>query len=417
MQTIPAIDLYRELEVDPAASTETIDAAWKSLLKRHHPDVAADPAAAHERVKRLNLAHEWLADPHRRAMYDGSRRRPGVLMVPRSSADARPRRPGRPPVAGPTAGPGRAQGSQQRDPDGAGHNPYGEDGGPGRGATALTGAGAAPVHEGRSRFPGLVLPVALVSVLVVVAISSYLASTRTSSAVAPTAAGASGGPGSPAVAVASGTSAASQGGILPLPPADPRGLPTPDLAAALPAACSGANVSRAFSFEVVVAGTPAKAFVVRCDGTRSFGPLVYVASVTGWRLTGKGAIHQGYAYQGFSGSITGRSPDEFGIAWTRGDGTNSTITLYRVANGVKAFWDSSSIGLAWSLARFTYQGKPDATAAGYLIVVSADLKTGTPNCATCKDHQLYREFYAWDAARPEPVLRQTAREPYGLGPP
>ena len=44
MQNIPRIDLYRELEVDPSATTETIDAAWKSLLKRLHPDVSSDDA-------------------------------------------------------------------------------------------------------------------------------------------------------------------------------------------------------------------------------------------------------------------------------------------------------------------------------------------------------------------------------------
>src|SRR4051812_16018087 len=79
------MDLYRELEVDPAATTKTIDAAWKSLLKRHHPDVAADADGALERVKRLNLAHEWLGDRVKRELYDRSRRRPRVVVTPRAT--------------------------------------------------------------------------------------------------------------------------------------------------------------------------------------------------------------------------------------------------------------------------------------------------------------------------------------------
>lgn len=67
--TLPDFDLYRELEVDSEATTETIDAAWRSLVKRHHPDLHSDAGA--ERTGRLNIAHEWLTDPVRRAQYDG----------------------------------------------------------------------------------------------------------------------------------------------------------------------------------------------------------------------------------------------------------------------------------------------------------------------------------------------------------
>ena len=81
MQSIPEIDLYRELEVDPSATAKTIDAAWKSLLKRYHPDVAASEGAL-ERVKRINLAHDWLGDPEKRAQYDRTRRRPTVVRIP-----------------------------------------------------------------------------------------------------------------------------------------------------------------------------------------------------------------------------------------------------------------------------------------------------------------------------------------------
>ena len=66
----PDFDLYAELEVSPRASQETIEAAWRSLLKRHHPDTAADPRTATEATKRLNVAHDWLADPRKRKLYD-----------------------------------------------------------------------------------------------------------------------------------------------------------------------------------------------------------------------------------------------------------------------------------------------------------------------------------------------------------
>ena len=69
MQSV-AFDPYKELEVDPAASRETIDAAWKALLKRHHPDRAQEPDGALVKAKRLNQAHDLLTDPARRAAYD-----------------------------------------------------------------------------------------------------------------------------------------------------------------------------------------------------------------------------------------------------------------------------------------------------------------------------------------------------------
>lgn len=73
---IPDFDLYRDLEIDPAASFETIEAAWRSLVRRNHPDTAGDEAAATERVKRLNVAHDWLSNAEKRAEYDRTRRAP-----------------------------------------------------------------------------------------------------------------------------------------------------------------------------------------------------------------------------------------------------------------------------------------------------------------------------------------------------
>jgi curved DNA-binding protein CbpA len=67
-------DHYRVLQVDPGADVEVIQAAYRVLARRHHPDLAGDDAA----MKRLNAAWEVLRDEQRRTEYDRKR----------SSADA-----------------------------------------------------------------------------------------------------------------------------------------------------------------------------------------------------------------------------------------------------------------------------------------------------------------------------------------
>lgn len=69
---VPRFDLYRELEVDRSATPETIEAAWRSLAKRFHPDVVASKDTQ-ARMKRLNVAHDWLSDAGLRARYDTGR--------------------------------------------------------------------------------------------------------------------------------------------------------------------------------------------------------------------------------------------------------------------------------------------------------------------------------------------------------
>jgi len=70
---VPDDDLYARLEVGFDASPEAIELAWRALLKQHHPDVAGDGDAALERAKRINVAHDWLADVALRARYDRER--------------------------------------------------------------------------------------------------------------------------------------------------------------------------------------------------------------------------------------------------------------------------------------------------------------------------------------------------------
>jgi curved DNA-binding protein CbpA len=89
---VPADDLYARLEVDPAASFETIEIAWRALLKRHHPDIAGEDAL--ELAKRINVAHDWLADRDLRTRYDrerGFRGRRGRTPRDDGPLDERPR--------------------------------------------------------------------------------------------------------------------------------------------------------------------------------------------------------------------------------------------------------------------------------------------------------------------------------------
>jgi curved DNA-binding protein CbpA len=68
---VPSDDLYARLEVQADATFETIEIAWRALLKRHHPDIAG--ADGLELAKRINVAHDWLADRDLRARYDRER--------------------------------------------------------------------------------------------------------------------------------------------------------------------------------------------------------------------------------------------------------------------------------------------------------------------------------------------------------
>ena len=69
--TIPADDLYARLGVPHDASPETIELAWRGLLRLHHPDVAGPDGT--ELAKRINVAHDWLSDAGLRAHYDDER--------------------------------------------------------------------------------------------------------------------------------------------------------------------------------------------------------------------------------------------------------------------------------------------------------------------------------------------------------
>jgi curved DNA-binding protein CbpA len=66
-------DPYKILQVDSEAEDEVIQAAYRRLAQKYHPDVATGPDAA-ARMAGINAAWEVLRDPGRRAAHDLARR-------------------------------------------------------------------------------------------------------------------------------------------------------------------------------------------------------------------------------------------------------------------------------------------------------------------------------------------------------
>ena len=62
---------YQLLQVSPTADLEIITAAYRALIRRHHPDRNPSPNAEGT-TKRLNEAWEVLSDAASRAEYDRS---------------------------------------------------------------------------------------------------------------------------------------------------------------------------------------------------------------------------------------------------------------------------------------------------------------------------------------------------------
>ena len=64
-------DYYAILGVHPTAEIAVIEAAYKALAKRYHPDVSQDnPEEAHRRMQEINEAHEILSNTTKRKKYD-----------------------------------------------------------------------------------------------------------------------------------------------------------------------------------------------------------------------------------------------------------------------------------------------------------------------------------------------------------
>jgi curved DNA-binding protein CbpA len=86
-------DPYKVLQIEPDASDEIIEAAYKRLAKRYHPDVAVGPDAQ-QRMVRINQARDMLRDPIRRAAVDRARVRAEGTSARVAAADGRARAAG-----------------------------------------------------------------------------------------------------------------------------------------------------------------------------------------------------------------------------------------------------------------------------------------------------------------------------------
>lgn len=67
-------DYYAILQVNSNADPEVIDAAYRKLAAKHHPDVSRR-ADATARMQQINEAHRVLSDRELRAAYDWRRSR------------------------------------------------------------------------------------------------------------------------------------------------------------------------------------------------------------------------------------------------------------------------------------------------------------------------------------------------------
>lgn len=65
-------DPYKILQVDPEAEDEVIQAAYRRLARKYHPDLASGPEAAN-RMAAINAAWDRLGDPEARAAFDRER--------------------------------------------------------------------------------------------------------------------------------------------------------------------------------------------------------------------------------------------------------------------------------------------------------------------------------------------------------
>ena len=73
-----AKDYYSILGVDKNASSDDIKKAYRTLVKKYHPDLHPGDKEAAEKFKEINEANEILSDDKKRKQYDFEREHPNM---------------------------------------------------------------------------------------------------------------------------------------------------------------------------------------------------------------------------------------------------------------------------------------------------------------------------------------------------
>jgi DnaJ-class molecular chaperone len=79
-ENVRLLDYYRTLQVDPQASKEVIEKAYRALSLKYHPDKASahsnqEKERGAEEWMRIRSAYEILSDEKKRKAYDEMRKR------------------------------------------------------------------------------------------------------------------------------------------------------------------------------------------------------------------------------------------------------------------------------------------------------------------------------------------------------
>jgi curved DNA-binding protein CbpA len=110
-------DPYKTLQVDPEAEDEVVQAAYRRLARKYHPDLAPGEEAA-ARMAAINAAWELIGDPAARATFDRRRAAATTSASPPAAASTGVPSPGpggAAPSGRPSSGTGPAPG--QRPPE------------------------------------------------------------------------------------------------------------------------------------------------------------------------------------------------------------------------------------------------------------------------------------------------------------